>query len=67
MDAVPWFERLVKRSRRSARDRIRLGDAYFKVNRLHDARAQYERAAELGDEAASARIAKVDGKLGGAP
>jgi tetratricopeptide (TPR) repeat protein len=44
--------------------RIHLGDAYFKVFRYQDAKAQYRRAEELGHSEARSRLLKVESKLG---
>jgi tetratricopeptide (TPR) repeat protein/tRNA A-37 threonylcarbamoyl transferase component Bud32 len=63
--SVVFAERAVKVEPKKAEFRIRLGDAYFKVLRYHDAKAQYERAAELGHPRAGARLDKVKEKIGG--
>ncbi|MBA3545631.1 MAG: protein kinase [Nannocystis sp.] len=44
--------------------RIKLGDAYYNALRYRDALTQYEKARDLGDAKAAARIAKVKLKLG---
>jgi tetratricopeptide (TPR) repeat protein len=44
--------------------RINLGDAYFKVFRYQEAKAQYRKAEELGHGEARGRLQKVAAKLG---
>lgn len=62
--AVRLGERVVRERPRMAEDRLRLGDAYLKVLRYHDALEQYERAHALGEDRADWRIDKVRKKLG---
>jgi tetratricopeptide (TPR) repeat protein len=61
--AVQYGERVVRHAPRAATHRLRLGDAYFKVMRLHDARAQYDKARALGDSRANWRLAKISATL----
>ncbi|PCC74729.1 Serine/threonine protein kinase [Nannocystis exedens] len=63
--AVVFAERAVKAEPKKGDFRIRLGDAYFKVLRYPDAKAQYDRAAELGHAKAAGRLDKVKEKIGG--
>ncbi|WAS97787.1 serine/threonine-protein kinase [Nannocystis punicea] len=63
--AVVFAERAVKAEPKKGDFRIRLGDAYFKVLRYPDAKAQYEKAAELGHAKAAGRLDKVKEKIGG--
>ncbi|MCB9703328.1 MAG: protein kinase [Myxococcales bacterium] len=62
--AVIYGERAVKLAADDKSLRIKLGDAYFGVLRYNDALKQYEKAGELGESRAAARIAKVKAKLG---
>jgi tetratricopeptide (TPR) repeat protein len=62
--AVELGERVVHERPRAAEHRLRLGDAYLKVLRYHDALEQYERASTLGESRADWRIDKVRKKLG---
>ncbi|MEZ4448687.1 MAG: protein kinase [Nannocystaceae bacterium] len=63
--AVGFAERAVKIASTDKSLRIKLGDGYFGDLRYNDALTQYEKAAELGESRAAARIAKVKAKLGG--
>ncbi|MCY1053592.1 serine/threonine-protein kinase [Nannocystis sp. SCPEA4] len=63
--AVVFAERAVKAEPKKGDFRIRLGDAYFKVLRYPDAKAQYDKAAELGHAKAAGRLDKVKEKIGG--
>lgn len=56
-------ERVIKERPRSARAHLRLGDAYFKVERFEAALARYERARALGEPRAGSRIERVHRKL----
>jgi tetratricopeptide (TPR) repeat protein len=58
-------EKAVRMSPRTAKFRIDLGDAFYKAYRYADAKAQYERAVELGHSGAAARLKKAESKLGG--
>ena len=42
--------------------RLRLGDAYFKLGKIDSAKAQYKRAAQLGNATATRRLAGLQGK-----
>ncbi|MBK8239722.1 MAG: protein kinase [Deltaproteobacteria bacterium] len=59
--AVRWGKRAVAAAPGSARNRIALGDAYFKLGRRADAKAQYEKAERLGHALAKRRLAMLDG------
>ena len=59
--AVRFGKQLVAASNASAGDRVALGDAYFKLGRTSDAKAQYEKAAASGDATAKKRLAKLGG------
>jgi tetratricopeptide (TPR) repeat protein len=61
--AVQYGEKAVDLAPRSAAHRLRLGDAYYKVLRMSDARKQYEKALALGDERARWRLDKVAASL----
>ncbi|MCA9714256.1 MAG: protein kinase [Myxococcales bacterium] len=63
--AVDFAERAVKASPKSKAYNLKLGDAYYVVLRYHDALAAYEKAKQLGSDAADSRIAKVKAKIGG--
>jgi hypothetical protein len=56
--------RYLKRATRAApKDgslRIMLGDAYFKMGKTSDAKAQYQKAKELGTAGADKRLAKIE-------
>jgi tetratricopeptide (TPR) repeat protein len=57
--AAQYGEKAVDLAPRSASHRLRLGDAYYKVLRMTDARTQYKKALALGDERARWRLEKV--------
>jgi serine/threonine protein kinase len=63
--AVLYAEKAVQAAPSNSGYRLKLGDAYYKVLRYRDALEQYEKAKSLGSTKADARIAKVEGKLGG--
>ncbi|MCA9707296.1 MAG: serine/threonine protein kinase [Myxococcales bacterium] len=63
-EAVPHAEKAVRYASRNARYRRYLGDAYFKVGRLGDAKEAYAKAAAMGDRKAADRLAQVEGALG---
>jgi tetratricopeptide (TPR) repeat protein len=63
--AVKYAEKAVAASGKNGGYRIRLGDAYFKVLRYADAKAQYERAKALGSSKAEGRLAKLAATIGG--
>jgi tetratricopeptide (TPR) repeat protein len=63
--AVLYAERAVKAEASNRTYRLKLGDAYFKVLRYHDALAQYEEAKRMGESRADQRITRVKSKLGG--
>jgi len=63
--AVKYAEKAVAAASKNGGYRIRLGDAYFKVLRYADAKAQYERAKELGNSRAEGRLAKLAATIGG--
>ncbi len=62
--AIQFAERAVRASPRNRTYRLKLGDAYYKALRYRDALEQYEKAKDLGEGRAAARIAKVRAKLG---
>ena len=49
---------------RSGTQRILLGDIQFKLQKYKDARAQYDKAMQLGDARAAKRIEQLDQRLG---
>ncbi len=59
--AVRWGKRAVAAAPGSGRNRIALGDAYFKLGRRADAKVQYEKAERLGHALAKRRLAMLDG------
>ncbi|MBL8941685.1 MAG: tetratricopeptide repeat protein, partial [Myxococcales bacterium] len=61
-DAVTWGRRLVAVAPSSAKGRLALGDAYFKLGRLAEAEAQYRKADRLGHRLADSRLAAVGAK-----
>ena len=63
--AVRFGKRAVAAAPNSARYRIHLGDAYFKLFRYQEARTQYQKAKSLGSSEAQPRLEKVQKKLGG--
>jgi len=63
--AVEYAERAVRASPANQSYRLKLGDAYFKVLRYHDALEQYQKAKAKGSKRAQARIDKVHAKTGG--
>jgi tetratricopeptide (TPR) repeat protein len=65
-EAIRFAERAVAAYPRQSSYQLRLGDAYFAALRYADAKRAYERAKQLGNDKAVARLAKVEGKLGGA-
>ena len=62
--AVTYAERAVRTAPSSARYRIKLGDALFKVLRYQEALVEYRKAKQLGSKRATSRIEKVNTKLG---
>lgn len=62
--AVSYGKRAVDLAGNRGSYRIHLGDAYFKVFRYREAKAQYRRAQALGHRDAKARLKKVRSKLG---
>ena len=62
--AVSYGKQAVELSGKRGSYRIHLGDAYFKVFRYQEAKAQYRRAQELGHSEAQGRLEKVKSKLG---
>lgn len=62
--AVQFAKAAVGAAPRNASYRIRLGDAYQKILEYDDARAQYDKAASLGDARGKRRLQKLDAKLG---
>ncbi|MEM9454044.1 MAG: protein kinase [Myxococcota bacterium] len=62
--AVSYGKRAVDLAGNRGSYRIHLGDAYFKVFRYQEAKAQYRRAQALGHRDAGARLEKVRSKLG---
>ncbi|MEZ4428897.1 MAG: tetratricopeptide repeat protein, partial [Nannocystaceae bacterium] len=63
--AVTFAERAVKAAPKSKAYQLKLGDAYYNVLRYRDALAAYEKAKDLGSDAAEGRIQKVKAKIGG--
>ncbi|MCA9648256.1 MAG: protein kinase [Myxococcales bacterium] len=63
-EAVQYGKRAVGIAPNRGSYRIHLGDAYFKVFRYQEARAEYRKADELGNPDAKARLQKVKSKLG---
>ena len=63
--AINYAEKAVAAAPKSGAYRIKLGDAYYKVLRYKDAKAQYQKAKDLGAKRAKDRLAKVNAKLGG--
>ena len=57
--AVRYGKQLVALSSSTTSDRVALGDAYFKLGRTADAKAQYQKAASMGDATAKKRLAKL--------
>lgn len=57
--AASYARRAVNLAPRNADYRLRLGDAYFKLEQNDRARAQYERAAKLGHPFAARRIERL--------
>ncbi len=62
--AVMYAERAVRAASKNSSYRLKLGDAYYKVLRYHDALEQYEKAKALGHSKAQSRIDKVKAKTG---
>ncbi len=62
--AVQYGKRAVAAAPGRGIYRIHLGDAYFKVFRYKDAVEHYQRAEQLGQPEARARLEKVQSKLG---
>ncbi len=58
-DKAAQYGRMAVRSAPNADNLLRLGDTYFKMNRKSDARAQWERAARMGNAVAKKRLAKL--------
>jgi tetratricopeptide (TPR) repeat protein len=63
--ASTFAERAVAAAPKNAGYRIKLGDVYFKVVRYAEAKEAYEAAKKLGSQAADAKLAKIQSKLGG--
>lgn len=63
--AITYGERAIAQRGSASGYRIRLGDAYYKVLRYDEARAQYEKALTLGNAKAARRIERLDDKVGG--
>lgn len=61
--AVRYGRRAVALSPSRGSYRIHLGDAYYKIFRYREARAEYERARELGHAGAGPRLKKVEKKI----
>ncbi len=61
--AAKLAARAVAAAPQDANLRMLLGDALFRSFRYDEARAQYQRAAELGHRSAAGRLAKVDAAL----
>jgi len=59
--AVRYGKQLVALSSSTTSDRVALGDAYFKLGRTADAKAQYQKAAAMGDATGKKRLAKLGG------
>jgi serine/threonine protein kinase/tetratricopeptide (TPR) repeat protein len=62
--AIEYAQRAVAVAAKNAGYRIKLGDAYFKALRYHDAKAEYEAAAKLADKRAKGRLEKIAQVLG---
>jgi len=63
--ASAFARKAVKLAPNDARYRLKLGDAYFKMFRYEEASSEYAKAEQLGDLAASERLARVERKLSG--
>ena len=63
-DTVKYGKLAVAKQPSSAKLRLLLGDAYFKIVDYSNAREQYRKAKELGSDSADARLARLDSKLG---
>ncbi len=61
-DAVHWGKRAVAASPKSAKARIALGDAYYKLGKRGEAEAQYRKADALGHQLAERRLAMLAGR-----
>jgi tetratricopeptide (TPR) repeat protein/tRNA A-37 threonylcarbamoyl transferase component Bud32 len=61
--AATYAKKAVRMAPRKAEYHLKLGDAWFKLFRYDDAKAEYVEAQKLGHSAATARIAKADAKL----
>lgn len=59
-DASKVLAAAVRKDPRNARLQLLLGDAYFKLDKLDQARTQYLKARDLGHEAAERRLRKLD-------
>jgi tetratricopeptide (TPR) repeat protein len=64
-EAVRWAARAVEAEPDAAKHRLSLGDAYLKVGRHTDARAEYEHALRLGSRRARERLVHLDALLDG--
>ena len=62
--ALKFARRAVKRAPGSAKHRLLLGDAFFKVYDYRAAQREYLEAQRLGSRAAAKRLTKLEGKLG---
>jgi tetratricopeptide (TPR) repeat protein len=62
--AIEYAQRAVSVAPKNASYKIKLGDAYYKALRYHDAKAEYEAAAKLGDSRAKGRLDKIAQTLG---
>jgi Flp pilus assembly protein TadD len=62
--ALSFAKRAVTLAPRRAEYRMQLGDAYFKVLRYDDARAEYEAALDLGHARAKDALARLRSRLG---
>jgi Flp pilus assembly protein TadD/predicted Ser/Thr protein kinase len=61
--SASWAAKAVAAAPNDGKMRLRLGDAYYKVQRWSEAKEAYARALQLGEASAQGRIAKVDPKL----
>jgi tetratricopeptide (TPR) repeat protein len=63
-EAIRYAQQAVAAAPKNAGYKIKLGDAYYKALRYHDAKAEYEAAAKLGDSRAQGRLEKIAQTLG---